>query len=261
MNVARRFRLAYFGLAALFGVGVGTLVVAVERPAPTPRRPGLRGSRPPTGPRRSQAQIAEARRRAVPPPSGKRLVTSSRADPARCRTRSSSSRSRRRSPAAAERRPDDVRHEEDGDVHPLRRRAEVLDQGGHAVGRARSRPRREALELALYSFRYLDDTDSVVAFFPPEKGENMTHAYFFAKPELSKQLDPPLRLTLPQARRAPAGTAHGAGAEARRLADGSAAVPLRVAPRARRQQRARTGAGELARVDLLLACNLGSAYN
>jgi len=60
--------------------------------------------------------------------------------------------------------------------------------------------RREALELALYSFRYLDDTDSVVAFFPPRKGDNLTHVYFFAKPEFSKQLDEPLQRTLPAAK-------------------------------------------------------------
>ena len=58
--------------------------------------------------------------------------------------------------------------------------------------------RREALELALYSFRYLDDTDSVVAFFPPRKGEDLNHVYFFAKTDFKDELASPLRSTLPQ---------------------------------------------------------------
>ena len=60
--------------------------------------------------------------------------------------------------------------------------------------------RREALELALYTFRYIDDADSVVAFFPPGKGQKPTHALLFTKEELSDQLNSPLRQTLPRAK-------------------------------------------------------------
>ena len=58
--------------------------------------------------------------------------------------------------------------------------------------------RREALELALYSFRYLDNTDSVFAFFPPRKGDDLNHVYCFAKPDFKDELDSPLHLTLKQ---------------------------------------------------------------
>ena len=66
----------------------------------------------------------------------------------------------------------------------------MIKEGSPSVARG-AVLRREALELALYSFRYLDNTDSVVAFFPPQKGKDVTHAYFFAKPgALEAQLDP-----------------------------------------------------------------------
>jgi hypothetical protein len=53
--------------------------------------------------------------------------------------------------------------------------------------------RREALELALYTFRYLDQTDSVVAFFPPK---DLSDVMYFTKADLEKQLKIPLRHTL-----------------------------------------------------------------
>ena len=57
--------------------------------------------------------------------------------------------------------------------------------------------RREALELALYSFRYLDDVDSVVALMPPAKGQKPQKAVFFRRSVLQPALDRPLPQTLP----------------------------------------------------------------
>ena len=64
----------------------------------------------------------------------------------------------------------------------------AINEGKPSVARG-TVLRREALELALYSFRYLDNTDSVVAFFPPQKGKNLNHVYFFAKTDFKDQLD------------------------------------------------------------------------
>src|SRR5207249_518286 len=58
--------------------------------------------------------------------------------------------------------------------------------------------RREALELALYTFRYLDNTDSVVAFFPPK---DLAYVMYFTKGDLADQLHAPLRRTLAQTTR------------------------------------------------------------
>jgi hypothetical protein len=72
--------------------------------------------------------------------------------------------------------------------------------------------RREALELALYSFRYIKDVDLVVALLPPKppdkpkKGasstaatseDSPTQALFFRPGDLEPQLEIPLNATIP----------------------------------------------------------------
>jgi hypothetical protein len=60
--------------------------------------------------------------------------------------------------------------------------------------------RREALELALYTFEYSHPVDSVVVFFPPGPGEKkVTASLFFRRSDLESHLKHPLRRTLPQA--------------------------------------------------------------
>jgi hypothetical protein len=63
--------------------------------------------------------------------------------------------------------------------------------------------RREALELALYTFRYRDDVDIVVALLPPApptqataQSEVPTQALFFRPGDLRGELEVPLRSTL-----------------------------------------------------------------
>ena len=54
---------------------------------------------------------------------------------------------------------------------------------------------RESLELALYTFKYMNDIDAVVALLPPTGGQNP--AVYFRRRALTKQLEQPLRMTLP----------------------------------------------------------------
>jgi hypothetical protein len=56
---------------------------------------------------------------------------------------------------------------------------------------------REAFELALYSFRYLDGVDNVVALLPPAPKAKPTNAVFFRRELLKPALDRPLAATLP----------------------------------------------------------------
>jgi hypothetical protein len=56
--------------------------------------------------------------------------------------------------------------------------------------------RREALELALYSFRYLGSVHQVVVFMPPVKGKTPTQALFFREGDVAKELDRPLTASL-----------------------------------------------------------------
>jgi hypothetical protein len=70
--------------------------------------------------------------------------------------------------------------------------------------------RREALEIALYTFRYVKDVDLVVALLPPKPPEEtkskdgttstedtQTQALFFRPGDLEPQLEIPLRATIP----------------------------------------------------------------
>lgn len=57
--------------------------------------------------------------------------------------------------------------------------------------------RRQALELALYSFKYLKDVDNAVVFLPPPPGRQADQALWFSKDELRAELSRPLQLTLP----------------------------------------------------------------
>jgi hypothetical protein len=62
--------------------------------------------------------------------------------------------------------------------------------------------RREALELALYTFKYTEGTDTVITLLPPNLGrpddpeDDAAVALFFEKSALRKELDQPLRRTL-----------------------------------------------------------------
>jgi hypothetical protein len=56
--------------------------------------------------------------------------------------------------------------------------------------------RRESLELALYTFKYVPDVESVVAFLPPKPGSNPTYTLFLRRSDLSTELNQPLHRTL-----------------------------------------------------------------
>jgi len=56
--------------------------------------------------------------------------------------------------------------------------------------------RREALELALYSFRYLDGVKQVAVFMPPAHGKQPSQALFFRRGDLDAELRKPLDATL-----------------------------------------------------------------
>jgi hypothetical protein len=71
-----------------------------------------------------------------------------------------------------------------------------IDTGKGSVERERLL-RRESLELALYTFRYVQSVDSVVAFLPPLPGRTPQWAFLFLRSELEPELRRPLGATLP----------------------------------------------------------------
>ena len=56
--------------------------------------------------------------------------------------------------------------------------------------------RREILELALYTFRYVGGVKNVIAFMPPTPGSTPKYAVYLNRDELSQQLHAPLKQTL-----------------------------------------------------------------
>ncbi|HSC92690.1 MAG TPA: hypothetical protein VLB86_13650 [Gaiellaceae bacterium] len=75
----------------------------------------------------------------------------------------------------------------------------AIDQGEPSQERYRLL-RREALELALYTFKYVGGTDSVIVLLPPSQDtqtqETASTALFFRKGDFDAELDRPLELTL-----------------------------------------------------------------
>jgi hypothetical protein len=57
--------------------------------------------------------------------------------------------------------------------------------------------RREALEIALYTFKYAPGVKSVIAFMPPPPGQAPSTLLFLERSALSAQLSQPLAKTLP----------------------------------------------------------------
>jgi hypothetical protein len=67
---------------------------------------------------------------------------------------------------------------------------------GHASVARELLLQREALELALYTFRYVGDIKQVVIMLPPKPGKKPSHAMFFSRDDVKSWLDRPLAATL-----------------------------------------------------------------
>jgi hypothetical protein len=57
--------------------------------------------------------------------------------------------------------------------------------------------RREALEAALYTFKFAPSVDSIAAFMPPPPGQTTSSVLYLRKDDLKDQLHKPLTSTLP----------------------------------------------------------------
>jgi hypothetical protein len=203
VNTQRRFSLAYLALAALVGAAIGTFVVLVERPAPKP--PPAWSAWTPTAQDigAQQQQIAEHVAAQYRMRNGKELVSVLPRGPGTPDN-----------PIQAVAFAKTLNPTQQSDISALIRSDKTAmyilcgDGNNPKCSIKEGKPskargavlRREALELALYTFRYVDGINSVVAFFPPRKGGTAAYAFFFVKDAFKDQLHAPLRRTLPEAK-------------------------------------------------------------
>jgi hypothetical protein len=198
LSTARKFSVAYFALAALVGAVIGTFIVLVERPAPLPPPPWS-AWRPVASDTLVRAQeIGTHIAAQYHLPSGKRLVRvvvgapGTVGDPIRTVAIARTTHPTKQSDLLSL---VDAKHSIMYILCGAGTKCSI-NEGKPSVARA-AVLRREALELALYTFRYVKGTTSVVTFFPPKKGNNMSFALFFDRSSFTTQLGEPLRKTLP----------------------------------------------------------------
>jgi hypothetical protein len=70
---------------------------------------------------------------------------------------------------------------------------------GEATAQRGRLVRREALETALYTFKYVPSVDAIMTFMPPVAGATNLNVLYLEKDALKEQLERPLRNTLPLA--------------------------------------------------------------
>jgi len=191
VTVARRFTLAYLALAGLVGCAIGAFVVLERRPAPIPPPPWSSWKPTTSDPVEAQKQIAKHVAARYHLPSGQKLVDVLAGQPGPA---SDPIRSVAVARTLAPKARSDLR-----EVVDSRQTAMYVLCGPSKTCAIKQTPARvatlrgEALELALYTFRYIDAADSVATFIGPSR------VFFVTRAEVSRQLSAPLHTTLPRA--------------------------------------------------------------
>ena len=75
----------------------------------------------------------------------------------------------------------------------------AITRGAATVDRGRL-VRREALELALYTFKYVPKVNAMIAYIPPVAGTNRITLLYLERSNLQSALDKPISQTLPLAK-------------------------------------------------------------
>jgi hypothetical protein len=194
-----RFGIIYVALAAIVGAGVGTFVVLASRPAPP--EAAAWSSWEPTGSKLARVrQIADRIPKAYKQPNGEQLTVSQ-----------ASQLTVPSGPVASIFVRPDASHgrAEEGDIDTYGA-ADAVSYGLCGLG---SGPRcaislgtsgellmllsRQALELALYTFKYVTDVNSVVVFLPPSPEGQSNGSVFFRRGDVADDLRRPISHLLP----------------------------------------------------------------
>jgi hypothetical protein len=203
-----RFAAVYIALAAVVGVAVGSFIVLSGREDPPP--PPRWSDWEPTGsPEAMLKQIADRVSRRYRLKSGNELAAALVTTPQVTSPDQSGSRTVSVPVSAIAVRPDTSRGQaEESDIDFVAADSHIyfilcglgnrcsIDEGSPSTAR-HELLRREALELSLYTFKYVDGIDSITVFLPPNPNPNGTPtAVFLKRSDVKRQLGLPLGRTL-----------------------------------------------------------------
>ncbi len=198
-----RFSAFYVVLAVIAGIGVGALLVLVGRGSPAPA-PAWSAWEPTGSTERRAAQIGDHVGDQYRLPSGKALVAVTYAG---VPTVTGPDGSNFQVRAIAVRPDTTAGRAEASDVDTLNAQNTVMytlcglgnacsiPEGKASIARGQLL-RREALELALYSFRYIDGIDSTLVLLPPRADGKVATAVFVERSDVGRELGQPLDQTL-----------------------------------------------------------------
>jgi hypothetical protein len=197
-----RFAALFIALAAVAGVAIGTTVVLIGRGSPAPAPPWSEWQ-PVGSPERRAGQIGEHVASAYHLPNGRELAAVTYSGPPTV-TGPDGSTFQVRS-IAVEPDTSGGRAEAD-DIHALNAGGTVMytlcglgvrcSIPGVANTPARGALlRREALELSLYTFEYVEGVDSVLVLLPPLPDGQAATAVFLERPDVGAELSRPLNET------------------------------------------------------------------
>ncbi len=197
-----RFGLVYFVLAGIVGGAVGSFVVVATRPGDPPV-PDWSSWRPDGSNDARAKQIADHVSKRYRLPSGNQLAIAIAGPPSATATDGTSvpvaAIAVRPDTSTGQAEEDDIKLVRSGDslmfvLCGLGDRCSIKE--GEATEERHQLLRREALELALYTFKYVDSTDSVVIFLPPRPDAEVSTSVFLTRKDVADELHRPLRQTL-----------------------------------------------------------------
>ena len=192
-----RFGVIYVALAAVVGAAIGTFVVLALRPAP-PEAAAWSSWKPEGSTEASAKQIADHVSKRYRLPSGNQLAVAIVGPP---EVQDVAVR------AIAVRPDTSLGQAEEDDIDVVDTRNSIMYilcglgescsiPEGEASDERHELLRREALELSLYSFKYLKGVESVVVFLPPAPKAETGTSVFLEKGDVRDELRRPLNRTL-----------------------------------------------------------------
>jgi hypothetical protein len=196
----------YFALALVAGIAVGGFLVLLARPDPAPPAPWSPNFVPEGSEAAKAKQIAARVSERYKLGNGQQLAAALVGPPAVSAGTSSGGDIPVRAIAI---RPDtSTGQQEEDDIQIIDAGGSLMFilcglgqncsiKGGTPSEERHALLRREALELALYTFKYVDDVNAVTVFLPPRPdGAAAGTSIFLQKKDLSAQLERPLASTL-----------------------------------------------------------------